>query len=320
MAKTKTRKATNPKPFRTGYLSVSQGHRIYYEEFGREGGTPATMLHGGPGGGLNRAFATLFDLSKWHLVLFDQRGCGKSTPTSAESLAHNTTWDLVADMEHLRTHLDFKTWFVSGGSWGTTLTLAYAETHPSRVSGILLRGVCVLEPYEFEWLYEQGGASEVFPDTWTEFLKPLPPAMRTKGYREIMKTYQHLLADPKTRKGAVKGWWEWESSVSFLIPVPDDTPIPRATSLALLENHYFRHNGWLKPQQLIKNAYRLKGIPMTIIHGRYDMVCPVRTAWRLHEALPESKLVIVPNAGHGMREPKTLAMIKKSLVELRGKC
>jgi len=313
MAKTKTRKATNPTPFRTGFLSVSQGHRIYYEEFGRDGGTPGTMLHGGPGGGLNRKFATLFDLSKWHLVLFDQRGCGKSTPFCTDSLAHNTTWDLVADIEQLRTHLGFETWFVSGGSWGTTLALAYAEAHPRRVSGILLRGVCVLEPYEFEWLYEQGGASEVFPDTWTEFLKPLPPSTRTKGYREIMKTYRRLLADPKTRQAAVKGWWEWESSVSFLIPVPDDTPPKQATSLALIENHYFLHNGWLKPQQLIKNAYRLKGIPMTIIHGRYDMVCPVRTAWRLHEALPESKLVIVPNAGHGMREPKTLAMIKKSL-------
>jgi proline iminopeptidase len=309
----KTRKATQPKPFRTGFLSVSKNHRIYYEEFGVEGGLPATMLHGGPGGGLDRTFATLFDLHKWHLVLFDQRGCGKSIPSSVDRLAHNTTWDLVADMEQLRTHLGFQKWFVGGGSWGTTLALAYAETHPSRVSGILLRGVCVLEPYEFEWLYEQGGASEVFPDTWSKFLEPLPPSVRTKGYKEIMKTYQQLLTNPKTQKAAVKGWWNWESSVSFLIPKPDDTPPNQATSLALLENHYFRHNGWLQPQQLIKNAYRLKGIPMTIVHGRYDMVCPVRSAWRLHIAVPDSKLVIVPNAGHGMKEPKTFETMKRAL-------
>ena len=310
----RTRKRSKlPKPFRTGRLPLTNGHVMYYEEFGREGGTPATMLHGGPGGGLNRKFATLFDLTKWHLVLFDQRGCGKSTPFGLESLDHNTTWDLVADMERLRMHLGFETWHISGGSWGTTLALAYAETHPKHVSSILLRGVCVLEPYEFEWLYEQGGSSEVFPDTWTKFLEPLPPNIRTKGYREIMKTYGHLLADPRTRQKAVKGWWDWESSVSFLIPKPDRTTPKQAESLAIIENHYFRHHGWFKPQQLIKNAYRLKGIPMTIIHGRYDMVCPVRSAWRLHEALPESKLIMVPNAGHGMSEPKTIALIQEEL-------
>jgi len=230
-----------------------------------------------------------------------------------DSLAHNTTWDLVADMEQLRTHLGFETWFLSGGSWGTTLALAYAETHPVRVSGILLRGVCVLEPYEFEWLYEQGGASEVFPDAWSKFLDPVPPSHRTNGYKKIMNIYHGLLTDPKTRSKAVQGWWNWESSVSFLIPRPDTTSVRQATSLAILENHYFRHNGWLTKQQLIKNADRLIGIPMTIVHGRYDMVCPLRSAWRLHEALPSSKLVIVPTAGHGMKEPKTLDALKKSL-------
>ena len=273
------------------------------------------MVHGGPGGGLSRKFAEFFDLRRWRLILFDQRGCGKSTPFGFNSLAHNTTWDLIKDMELLRCHLELEAWSLVGGSWGTTLALAYAETHPDRVKSLLLRGVCLMEPYEYRWLYENSGSANVFPECWAKFIEPLPLAVRDKGYKTIMKTYQRLLTSKNsaTRLNAAKHWWGWESAVSFLEPKPDTSSDKQTESLAVLENHYFMHNAWIKPGQLLKNAYKLKGIPTTIIHGRYDLVCPVRSAWALHKALPHSKLCIMATSGHGAAEPSTKAMIKREI-------
>lgn len=312
----KTRKGKRgSKPFSSGHLPLTDGHTLYFEEHGTPSGPPVVMLHGGPGGGLTRKFAEFFDLRKWRLILFDQRGCGKSTPFGLESLAHNTTWDLVKDMECLRCHLGLETWALVGGSWGTTLALAYAETHPSRVKSLLLRGVCLMEPYEYRWLYESTGSANVFPERWAEFIEPLPLAVRDKGYRPILKAYQNMLTSktPSTRRKAAKHWWGWESAVSFLEPKPDTSSEKQTESLAVLENHYFMHNAWIKPGQLLKNAHRLKGIPMTIIHGRYDLVCPVRSAWALHKALPHSKLLIMPTSGHGSAEVSTKAAIQREI-------
>jgi proline iminopeptidase len=313
----KTRKGSDSKPFSSGHLSVSDGHRIYFEEHGNPEGRPVTMLHGGPGGGMNRKFTRFFDLKRWRLVLFDQRGCGKSTPFGVESLAHNTTWDLVEDMEALRQDRGIDRWSVVGGSWGTTLALAYAETHPERVLSLVLRGVCLMEPYEYRWLYENTGSANVFPEAWIHFLKPLPPSVHDKGYATIMKTYHRLLTskNAKTRRRAAEGWWRWESAVSFLEPKPDRTGPKQTESLAILENHYFVHNAWIKPGQLLKNAQRLKNIPMTIVHGRYDLVCPVRSAWALHRALPHSKLYIMPTSGHAGSEPSTRAVLERAIRE-----
>lgn len=309
----KTRKAKHSVPYHTGYLPIRHNHNLYFEEHGHREGRPVVWLHGGPGGGMSRAFTRFFDLRKWRVILYDQRGCGKSTPFGVESLAHNTTWDLVQDIEDLRQHLAIEKWMVIGGSWGTTLALAYAETHPNHVSAMLLRGVCLMEPYEYRWLYENTGSANVFPEKWTGFVEPLPLKVRDKGYSTIMKTYRKLLTskNTKTRRNAAKHWWDWESAVSFLEPRPDRTTPQQAESLGIIENHYFTHNAWLKPHQLLKNAHRLKHIPMTIIHGRYDLVVPVRSAWALHNALPHSKLQIVAKSGHGSGEKSTSQMIKR---------
>jgi proline iminopeptidase len=309
----KTLKQQRSKPFRTGHLPVTDGHSIYFEEHGNPEGRPVTYLHGGPGGGLERAFTRFFDLKKWRLILFDQRGCGKSTPFA--SLHHNTTWDLVADMEALRTHLGLTKWSLVGGSWGTTLALAYAETHPIRVTCILLRGVCLMEPYEYRWLYESTGSANVFPEQWAKFVEPISPSVRNKSANTIMRAYKHLLTSKNTatRQRAANHWWNWEAAVSFLEPHADNTGPKAAESLAILENHYFLHNAWIKPGQLLANAYKLKGIPVTIIHGRYDLVCPFKSAWALHKALPSSKLIAMPRSGHAASEVETERVIKREI-------
>jgi len=315
----KTRKGKQgSKPFSSGHLLLTDGHTMYFEEHGNKEGKPVVMIHGGPGGGLSRRFAEFFDLKTWRLILFDQRGCGKSMPFGIDSLDHNTTWDLVKDMERLRCHLGLEVWTLVGGSWGTTLALAYAETYPKRVQSILLRGVCLMEPYEYRWLYESTGSANVFPERWTKFIEPLPIPIRDKGYRPIMKTYRRLLTSKNrtTRLNAAKHWWQWESAVSFLEPRPDTANDKQTESLAVLENHYFTHNAWIKPGQLLKNAYRLKDIPITILHGRYDLVCPVRSAVALHNALPHSKLRIMARSGHAASEISTKAAIKEEIKKL----
>ena len=277
---------------------VGDGHTIYYRTHGQ--GRPALILHGGPGGGMDEHSLASYDLSKWMVVQFDQRGCGKSRPFG--SIQHNTTWDLVKDIEGLRQHLGIEKWFVSGGSWGTTLALAYAETHPSRVTGLLLRGSWLGDSDSMKWLYEKGGASEVFPDAWRGFLSVLPARLHAAPWRDIIKYYHTKLNGPDAQRYA-DAWWKWEADVSQLIPVKDDTSTKGALALARLENHYFLNNCWLKEGQLLKGASKLKKIPITMVHGRYDMVCPISGAMALREALPHANLVIIPDAGHSSREP-----------------
>ena len=298
-----------------GFLPLTHGHTMYYEEHGNPKGKPVVMLHGGPGGGLHRRFLTLFDLKTTRLILFDQRGCGKSTPFGVASLAHNTTWDLVADMERLRKHLGIDKWFVTGGSWGSTLALVYAETHPDRVTGLLLRSACIMTDSEYGWLYDKSGSAHVFPERYAEFTKPVGSQ---KGWRPIMKTYRKLLTsrNPATRRKAAKAWWGWESDVSFLRPRPDDTKAAAIESLALLENHYFSHNAWLKPNQILRNAHKLRHIPLTIVHGRYDLICPFQSAWELQQVVPHAKVFAVPDAGHGGWEKGTLKEVKQRMKEM----
>jgi len=296
----------------SGFVPVSNGHCIYYETHGSVKGRPAVILHGGPGGGLNHNHLKMFDLKKWHILLFDQRGCGKSTPFG--SIAHNTTWDLVADMEVLRTLMGWDTWFIQGGSWGTTLALAYAETHPSRVTGLLLRGVCLCDEDSFAWLYQKGGASEVFPEKWDNFIKVLPPRLHDKGWKAISQYYHTKLNSTTTASHKyASAWWGWESDVSQLIPIKDTTKPREALAIARLENHYFVNNCWLKPDQLLKGLHTLRNIPITIVHGRYDMVCPITGAHAICKELPHTKLFVIPDAGHATVEPGTMKALRSVL-------
>lgn len=307
-----------------GYLDVGDNHKLWYECHGSPAGKPVVMLHGGPGGGLVRAALKLFDLRRWRVILYDQRGCGRSTPNVqtdlAAALAHNTTWDLVADLERLRTHLGIDTWTVFGGSWGTTLALAYAETHPTVVNALVLRGVCLLSAWETRWLYEEDGAACTAPEAWDEFVRPLPGGRSARGQaRKTMKTYYRLLKSRRatTRRAAAKAWWGWESAISFLEPRPDTTLPDEAAAISALETHYFIHDAWLRPGQLLRDAPRIAHIPLTLVHGRYDRVCPVRAAWELKQALPHAKLYITPDAGHAMSEPGNFARLRKVFHSLR---
>lgn len=290
----------------SGHLPVSDGHQIYYETYGNPKGRPAVVLHGGPGGGSSPAMTGIYDLTKWFVVLFDQRGSGKSLPFL--ELKHNTTWDLVEDIEALREHLHIKKWFVSGGSWGTTLALVYAETHPSSVTGLLLRGVCLGNEQTQRWLYEKGGVSEIYPEGWKLFTSVLPKRLHDASWRQISRYYHTHLQGPSKQKFA-NAWWGWEASVSQLIPQKDNTPPHTALALAQIENHYFVNNCWLKEGQILKNIHRLTHIPITIVHGRYDVVCPITQAFDIKSALPHTKLHVVTEAGHASSHPG----IKKEL-------
>ena len=285
---------------------------MHYEEYGIPTGKPVVILHGGPGGGLIPGTKKLFNLKKWRIIMFDQRGCGKSLPRGIDSLKHNTTWDLVEDIEKLRKHLSIEKWVVFGGSWGTTLGLAYAETHPKSVSGIILRGVCLLQKWEHDWLY-RGGFRAIWPEVWEKFeagsfgssfgssVGSSKKSNRTMKHTSLVEPYNKLLhsSNRHTRRAAAKTWWNTEHDISFLIPKPDTTPQKQVEELAVLENHYFRHNAWLGYNQLLDNAHKLKGIPIHIIQGRYDTVCPIRAAWEFCQKVPHAKMTIIPDAGHG---------------------
>ena len=291
------------------FLPVSGGHTIYYETYGNKYGRPAIVLHGGPGGGSNPKMTKIYDLTKWFVVLFDQRGCGKSTPFL--KLEHNTTWDLVEDIEAIRKHLQIKKWFVSGGSWGTTLALLYAETYPLSVTGLLLRGVCLGNNRTNQWLYEKGGVSEIYPEGWKMFISVLPKQLHDKGWKQIANYYHTKLRGPDAQKYA-DAWWGWESSVSHLIPEKDTASPKEGLALAIIENHYFVNSCWLKEGQIIKNSKRLKHIPITIVHGRYDVVCPITQAFEIKEALPHTKLCIVTEAGHAGAHPGIMRELRRA--------
>jgi proline iminopeptidase len=294
-------------PYNAGYLQVSELHRLYFEESGNPHGKPVVFLHGGPGGGTVPEQRRFFDPERYRIVLFDQRGCGRSTPHA--ELRENTTWELVGDIERLRAHLGIERWQVFGGSWGSTLALAYAQTHPRRVSELVLRGIFLLRPSEVKWFY-QDGASALFPDAWERFIAPIPPDERG----DLMKAYHRRLTsdDPAVRRAAARAWSVWEASTSYL--QVNSEQIERAAddefslAFARIECHYFVHKGFLeRDNQLLENVSRIRHIPAVIVQGRYDVVCPVQSAWDLHRAWPESDLRLVDDAGHSAFEPGILA-------------
>lgn len=294
-------------PYDSGLLPVGDGQQIYWETSGNPEGKPAVFLHGGPGGGTKPDNRRLFDPARYRIVVFDQRGCGRSTPHASEpgaDLSVNTTWHLVADLESLREHLGIPRWLVLGGSWGSTLALAYAQTHPDRVSELVLRGVFTLRRRELNWFY-QGGAGAIFPERWQDFLAPVQAAERD----DLMRAYQRLLNDPNpaVHGPAAVAWSVWEAATVTLIEDPTllEAYQDPAFSLAFarIENHYFCNNGWLEEGQLIANAGVLQDIPGIIVQGRYDMCTPPVTAWELHRAWPRAQLLMVPATGHAGTEP-----------------
>lgn len=293
-------------PFETGMLDVGNGHSIYWERVGTKGGKPAVFLHGGPGGGISPAHRSLFDPARYEVVLFDQRGCGRSTPYA--ELEHNTTWDLVADIERLRETFGFEKWQVFGGSWGSTLALAYVETHPERVSELILRGVYTLTQAELDWYY-RFGVSEMFPDKWERFLEPLKtPEQRA----DPITAYRALLTgtDEALKLEAAKAWSSWEGETITLLPhagySADFSDGHFALAFARIENHYFFHKAWLRERQLLDDAHKLRGIPGVIVHGRYDMPCPARYAWELSKIWTDAELYLIEGAGHAYSEPGIL--------------
>lgn len=289
-------------PYDHGMLDVGDGHHVYWELCGNPNGKPVVFLHGGPGGGCTPTQRRLFDPEKYRILLFDQRGCGRSTPYA--SLEANTTWHLVADVERLREMIGADKWMVFGGSWGSTLALAYAETHPERVTELVLRGIFTLRRSELLWYYQEG-ASWIFPDKWEAFLAPIPEEERG----DLMAAYRKRLTDPNpaVQARAARAWSLWEGETITLLHnqgYSDQFGDEHyAIAFARIENHYFVHEGWFEDGQLIRNAHRLKGIPGVIIQGRYDIATPPKTAWDLHKAWPEAQFIMVPDAGHAVSEP-----------------
>ena len=292
------------KPYKTEYLDVGDGHRIYLEQSGTPTGIPVVFVHGGPGGGCDESHRQFFDPEKYQIILFDQRGCGQSTPFA--SLDQNTTWDLVADIEALRGHLGIDRWQVAGGSWGSTLALAYAVTHPERVSELVLRGIFMIRQEEIDWFYELGGASFLFPEAFAAYQAPIPAAQRGT----MVAAYHRILTGPPSpaQEAAARAWTLWEARTLSLLPNPareeawDDGHY--ALAFARIENHYFQHKGFfVKDGWLLAQAHKLHAIPGTIIHGRYDACTPVRNAVDLAAHWPQATLVIVPDAGHTGTEP-----------------
>lgn len=292
-------------PYQHGLLDVGDGHRVYWELCGNPDGVPAVFLHGGPGGGCGPAHRRVFDPKRYKALLFDQRGCGRSTPHA--SLDENTTWRLVADIERLREMAGVETWLVFGGSWGSTLALAYAETHPDRVSALVLRGIFTLRKFELDWYY-QSGASLLFPDKFAKFLAPIP--VEERG--DMIAAYRKRLTgdDAAVRIACAKAWSLWEGETVTLLPDPailgQHGGDAYALAFARIENHYFTHAGWLEEGQLIRDAHRLKDIPGVIVQGRYDVATPAVTAFDLHAAWPQAELHVIDDAGHAFSEPGIL--------------
>lgn len=300
-----TRRSLFPpiEPYRTYRLKVSDLHEIHVAEYGNPTGKPAILIHGGPGAGSNPTMPRFHDPAAYRIVVFDQRGSGKSTPHA--EIAENTTWDLVSDMETIRTHLGIERWQLFGGSWGSTLALAYAETHPVRVTGLILRGIFTLRRKELEWFYQEG-ASRILPDAWQGFLTPIPEAERG----DLIGAYHRRLTGPDlgVRLEAARAWSMWEGAALSLLPNPARVAAfgePNyAIAFARIECHYFQNGGFFeRDDQLIANAGILRDIPCIIVHGRYDLCTPVFIAWDLHQAWPEAELNIIPDSGHAMTEP-----------------
>lgn len=296
-------------PYNEGKLKVSDIHTIHYEESGNPQGKPIVLLHGGPGGGCPPYYRQFFNPEKWRLIMFDQRGCGKSIPHA--ELRENTTWELVKDIEKLREYLGIDKWVVFGGSWGSTLSLAYSQTHPERCKGLILRGIFMLRQLEINWFYQEG-ASYIFPDAWEEYVKPIPPEERDNM---LTAYYKRLTSnDMKVRLEAARAWSVWEASTSRLfldkqlMQIFGETEF--AEAFARIECHYFVNKGFFEDNdQLLNNVDKIRHIPGVIVQGRYDVVCPMVSAWELHKAWQDSKLIVVPDAGHSMSEPGIMSAL-----------
>lgn len=304
-------------PYDHGMLAVSDLHSIYWEQSGNPKGKPAVFVHGGPGGGTDPKHRRFFDPSVYRIILFDQRGCGRSKPFA--SLVDNTTWDLVRDMEKLREHLGIERWLVFGGSWGSTLALTYAEEHPDRVTELVLRGIFLLRKWEIDWFYQEG-ASRMFPDAWDAYLAEIPEAERG----DLLTAYHKRLHDPDPAVAlrAAKAWSIWEASTSCLYQ--DPSVIARmggddfATAFARIECHYFINKGFFdKESHLLDNIARIRHIPGVIVQGRYDVVCPAESAWELSKAWPEAQLVITKDAGHAAFEHANLMELVRATDRFR---
>ena len=304
------------KPYSEHRLSVGDLHTLHIEECGNRDGIPVLILHGGPGAGCEPFHRRFFDPEKFRIILFDQRGCGRSDPHA--ELRDNTTQHLVEDMEKIREHLDVDKWMLFGGSWGTTLALAYAEAHPEMVTGMVLRGVFLCRDMDLEWFYQEGGASRIFPDAWEEYLKPLSAPERG----DILGAFYKRLTgtDEIARMAAAKAWALWEGHCATLRPshnVIDHFSEPRtAISLARIEAHYFVNKAFLEPNQLLDNAHKLEGIPGIIVHGRYDMVCPLENASTLSRAWSDAELHIVRDAGHAASEPGIVDALVRAIEDM----
>jgi proline iminopeptidase len=305
-------------PYDSGRLDVGDGHSLYWERCGTAGAKPVVMLHGGPGAGCSPDHRRQFDPARYDILLFDQRGCGRSTPHA--SLEANTTWHLVADIEALREMAGVERWMAFGGSWGSTLALAYAQAHPDRVTELVLRGIFLFRQTELDWLY-QYGASEVYPDKWDEFLAPLPEGERGDT---VAAYHRRLTGDDATAKlAAAKAWSKWEAETVTLLPHPEvveeHTSDDFAIAIARIENHYMINKGWLEEGQLLANAGKLRGIPGVIVQGRHDCCTPPAAAWDLKKAWPEVELNIVPDGGHLFNEPGILDGLVRATDRFAGK-
>ncbi|MFB0516381.1 MAG: prolyl aminopeptidase [Candidatus Neomarinimicrobiota bacterium] len=289
-------------PYQEEFLKVSDIHTIHYEECGNSGGKPVLFVHGGPGGGIETIYRRYFNPEQYRVILVDQRGSGKSTPHA--ELRENTTQHLIADMERVRENAGVERWLVFGGSWGSTLGLAYSQAHPERVTGLILRGIFLCREEEIQWFY-QDGASRVFPDYWEQYLAPIP--LEERG--DLLRAYYRRLTseDPQVRLEAARAWSVWEGSTSKLYF--DESLAARfgedefSLAFARIECHYFINHAFLEKDQLLRDVPKIHHIPCVIVQGRYDMVCPLTSAWELHRAWPEAELHVVPDAGHSITEP-----------------
>ncbi|MGE3172149.1 MAG: prolyl aminopeptidase [Planctomycetota bacterium] len=306
-------------PFDHGHLAVDGHHRVYYEQCGNPAGKPVVFVHGGPGGGAGEAYRRFFDPKAYRIVLFDQRGCKRSTPYA--SLQDNTTWDLVADMERIRAHLGIERWQVFGGSWGSTLALSYAQRHPDRTTELVLRGIFMLRRSELLWFYQEG-ASHLYPDAWEQYLAPIPEVERG----DLISAYYRRLTsdDQAVRTTAARAWSIWEGTTSLLYPSADKIAETGADEFAVafarIECHYFVHGGFFEQEdQLLRDVDRIRHIPTVTVQGRYDVVCPARSAWDLYRRWPEMDLVIVDDAGHSAFEPGIRSALVAATDRFRGR-
>ncbi|MEB3285959.1 MAG: prolyl aminopeptidase [Vampirovibrionales bacterium] len=304
-------------PYRSFYLKVDAIHELYVEEVGNPNGQPVVFLHGGPGGGISPSHRRLFDPAHYRIILFDQRGAGQSKPSAATDLRafeNNTTWDLVRDLEKIRSTLNIEKWIVFGGSWGSTLALAYAQAHPDKVSGLILRGIFLCTDEELAWFYQGPGVNWLFPDLWEKYIAPIPETERGN----LMAAYHNRLFGPDNNEAiaCAKAWSQWEAATCHLLSdalaVEEMENSQKALVFARIENHYFMHQAFLKSNQLINDAPKIRHIPTVIIHGRYDVICPVKNAWALHQALPDAELRIISDAGHAYSEPGILNALLES--------